>query len=84
MSIVFHSALKSFDISPVRRFGLSAATSGRRLRAKIIKAFMGRLGVPSGLITVRRESMMITYIGSIDTNVVQSKGPHAFLSSDQL
>ena len=52
MSIDFHSADSNFEISPVRKFGLSAATSGRRLRAKIMNAFMGRLGVPSGLMTV--------------------------------
>lgn len=35
--------------SPVRIIWLAAEICGLRLRAKIMKAFMGRLGVPSAL-----------------------------------
>lgn len=47
MSIAFHSLLRILLISPVRIIWLAADTSGLRLRAKIMKAFMGRFGVPS-------------------------------------
>jgi len=49
MSIAFHSLLRILLISPVRIIWLAADTSGLRFRAKIIKAFMGRFGVPSAL-----------------------------------
>jgi hypothetical protein len=45
--IEFHSLLRILLISPVRIDWFSAETCGRRRRAKIIKAFIGRLGVPS-------------------------------------
>ena len=49
MSIAFHSLLRILLISPVRIIWLAADTSGLRFRANIMKAFMGRLGVPSAL-----------------------------------
>lgn len=49
ISMVFHSLLRSLLISPVRIIWFSADTCGRRLRAKIMKAFMGLFGVPSEL-----------------------------------
>ena len=36
-------------MSPVRIMELAAEIWGRRLRANIMKAFMGRFGVPSAL-----------------------------------
>ncbi len=45
--IEFHSLLNILLISPVRIDWFSADTWGRRLRAKIMKAFIGRFGVPS-------------------------------------
>jgi len=47
MSIAFHSLLRILLISPVRIIWLAADTSGLRLRAKIMNAFIGRFGVPS-------------------------------------
>lgn len=47
--ILFHSLLNILLISPVRIDWFSADTCGRLLRAKIINAFIGRLGVPSAL-----------------------------------
>jgi len=47
--MVVHSLLKSLLISPVRMDWFSADTWGRLRRAKTIKAFMGRFGVPSAL-----------------------------------
>jgi hypothetical protein len=49
MSIAFHSLLIILLISPVRIIWLAADTSGLRFREKIMKAFRGRLGVPSAL-----------------------------------
>ena len=49
MSIAFHSLLRILLISPVRIIWFAADTSGLRFRANIMKAFIGRLGVPSAL-----------------------------------
>ena len=49
MSMVFHSLLKILLMSPVRIIWFAAEIWGLRLRAKIMNAFMGRLGVPSAL-----------------------------------
>lgn len=49
MGIEFHSLLRILLISPVRIIWFAAETCGRRLRAKIMNAFMGRFGVPSVL-----------------------------------
>ena len=49
ISIEFHSLLRILLTSPVRIIWLAAEICGLRLRAKIMKAFMGRLGVPSAL-----------------------------------
>lgn len=46
-AILFHSLLRILLISPVRIDWFSAETWGRRLRAKIMNAFIGRFGVPS-------------------------------------
>lgn len=47
--IEFHSLLRILLISPVRMDWFSAESCGRRLRAKIMNAFIGRFGVPSAL-----------------------------------
>lgn len=44
-----HSLLNNLLISPVLIAWFSEETCGRRRRAKIINAFIGRLGVPSAL-----------------------------------
>jgi hypothetical protein len=44
-----HSFERTLEISPVRSAAFVAEISGRRLRAKIMNAFIGRLGVPSAL-----------------------------------
>jgi len=44
-----HSLERIFEISPVRIDWFSDETWGRRRRAKIMNAFMGRFGVPSAL-----------------------------------
>lgn len=49
MGIEFHSLLRILLISPVRIIWFAAETCGLRLRAKIMNAFIGRLGVPSEL-----------------------------------
>ena len=49
ISIEFHSLLRILLTSPVRIIWLAAEIWGLRLRAKIMNAFMGRLGVPSAL-----------------------------------
>ena len=49
ISIEFHSLLRILLTSPVRIIWFAAEICGRRLRAKIMNAFMGRLGVPSAL-----------------------------------
>lgn len=47
ISIASHSLLRILLISPVRIIWLAADICGRRRRANIMNAFMGRLGVPS-------------------------------------
>ncbi len=47
ISMEFHSLLRILLTSPVRIIWLAADICGRRLRAKIMNAFMGRFGVPS-------------------------------------
>ena len=49
ISIVFHSLLRILLTSPVRIIWFAAEICGRRFRAKIMNAFIGRLGVPSAL-----------------------------------
>lgn len=49
MSIEFHSLLRILLTSPVRIIWFAADIWGRRFLAKIMNAFMGRLGVPSAL-----------------------------------
>jgi len=44
-----HSLLRILLISPVRIDWFCADTCGRLRRANIMKAFMGRFGVPSAL-----------------------------------
>ena len=46
MPITFHSLLRILLISPVCIIWLAADISGLRIRAKIMKAFIGRFGVP--------------------------------------
>lgn len=48
ISMAFHSLLRILLMSPVRIIWFAAEICGRRFRAKIMNAFMGRLGVPSG------------------------------------
>ncbi len=47
ISIEFHSLLRILLTSPVRIIWLAAEIWGRRFRAKIMNAFIGRFGVPS-------------------------------------
>ena len=47
--IEVHSLLRILLISPVRIIWFAAETWGLLLRANIMNAFMGRLGVPSAL-----------------------------------
>lgn len=47
ISIVFHSLLRILLMSPVRIIWFAAEICGLRFLAKIMKAFIGRLGVPS-------------------------------------
>jgi hypothetical protein len=49
MGMVLHSRLSILLISPVRMDWFAADTWGLRRLAKIMKAFMGRFGVPSWL-----------------------------------
>lgn len=56
--MVFHSRERIFEISPVRIIWFAALTCGRRRRAKIMKAFMGRFGVPSALRACERSEAL--------------------------
>lgn len=47
--ICVHSLESILLISPVRMLWFAAESWGRRRRAKIMNAFMGRFGVPSAL-----------------------------------
>ena len=47
--ICVHSLERILLISPVRMLWFAAESWGRRRRAKIMNAFMGRFGVPSAL-----------------------------------
>ena len=49
LGIETHSLLNNLLISPVLIAWFSVETCGRLRRAKIINAFIGRLGVPSAL-----------------------------------
>ena len=49
MSMAFHSLLRILLMSPVRIIWFAADICGLRFRANIMKAFIGRFGVPSAL-----------------------------------
>jgi hypothetical protein len=76
MSIAFHSMLRILLISPVRIIWLAADTSGLRFRAKIMKAFRGRLGVPSALRdwAIRELAKAEPSLSSVGTRFVELGG----------
>jgi len=76
MSIAFHSLLRILLISPVRIIWLAADTSGLRFLAKIMKAFMGRFGVPSALRdwAIRESAKAEPSLSSVVTIFVELSG----------
>ena len=67
---MFHSLLRILLTSPVRIIWFAADICGRRFRAKIMNAFMGRFGVPSafkvmGCLPLSLKSGLVTLAFSI-------------------
>ena len=74
MSIAYHSLLRILLISPVHIIWFMVDTSGLRLRAKTIKVFMGRLGVPSALMywTIREFPKVELSLSSTERNLARN------------
>ena len=70
MPITFHSLLRILLISPVCIIWLAADISGLRIRAKIMKAFIGRFGVPFELreLTKAETSLSSAGVGFIESS----------------